>query len=64
MTIFPAIVTTAYNHSFPNYLEKVKEAEALGIKELCFFPTALEKEERKKGKYQNFRKISLRLWPY
>jgi len=45
MKIFPTIVTTAYNHSFSNYLEKIKEADVLGIRELCSFPIiALELE--------------------
>jgi hypothetical protein len=48
MKIFPTIVTTSYNQTCPNYLEKIKEAESLGIRRLCFFPTGIEKEERKK----------------
>jgi len=63
MKIFPTIVTTAYNHSFPNYLEKVKEAEALGIEELCFFPTALEKEEREKA-YRVLEKSKIKSIPF
>jgi hypothetical protein len=63
MKIFPTIVTTAYNHSFSNYLEKIKEADVLGIRELCFFPTALEKEERKKA-YQALGKSKIRKIPF
>jgi len=63
MKIFPTIVTTSYNHSFPNYLEKIKEAESLGIKKLCFFPTALEKEERKKA-YRALEKSKIESIPF
>jgi len=63
MKIFPTIVTTTYNHSFPNYLEKIEEAEFLGIKELCFFPTALEKEERKKA-YRALEKSKIKSIPF
>ena len=63
MKIFPTIVTTTYNHSFPKYLEKIKEAEFLGIKELCFFPTALEKEERKKA-YRALEKSKIKSIPF
>jgi len=63
MKIFPTIVTTSYNHSFPNYLEKIKEADFLGIQELCFFPTVLEKEERKKA-YRMLEKSKIKSIPF
>ena len=63
MKIFPTIVTTTYNHSFPNYLEKIEEADFLGIKEICFFPTALEKEERKKA-YRVLEKSKIESIPF
>lgn len=56
--ILPTIVTTDKKHFL-----KLKEVEKLGLEEVCFFPTNLKKEERKKF-YLKLEKSSLRKIPF
>lgn len=44
MNIYPSITSTA-----GNWRETIKQAKEAGLKEACFFPTCLTKEERKEA---------------
>jgi len=62
--ILPTIVTTSYyNHSLSGYAEKIKEACLLGLEEVCFFPAAIDKKERRKA-YRLLEKNKVKAIPF
>ncbi|MGB9637398.1 MAG: hypothetical protein ACPLY7_01220, partial [Microgenomates group bacterium] len=58
MKIYPTITTTD-----GRYLEKLEEAERLGLKEVCFFPTCLGIKEREKF-YKLLEKSAIKKIPF
>jgi len=56
--IYPTIITTERDH-----LKRLRETEDLGIKEVCFFATGIDQEQRKVF-YQELEKTSIKKIPF
>ncbi|MCX6764479.1 MAG: hypothetical protein NTU58_02105 [Candidatus Nealsonbacteria bacterium] len=62
MKILPSITTTRFSPLYSNWREKITEAKELHLKEFCFFPTCLDKNERKEA-YELLKKIRIKNIP-